>query len=264
MTDPGPSEHSAAVDVPVHHLVRDRWSPRSFRHDPVDGEDLARLFEAARWAPSNGNAQPWRYLLTYRGEPAHQRLVATLNEGNRRWAPNAPVLVASYAQTVFAAKGDRPARVNPTALHDLGLANATLALQATALGLCVHFMAGFDAPAGFARWHPECVAAEKSRSRSTHGTRVRVRSDARETRLESTRRLADHVFVDVPRRVRSGPRERHCAGRRCGRHHAATSSVVASTSSMRQDQAVRTPTCYWLVNCFVSGHDEGIEGFRRS
>ncbi len=154
MTDPGPSEHSAAVDVPVHHLVRDRWSPRSFRHDPVDGEDLARLFEAARWAPSNGNAQPWRYLLTYRGEPAHQRLVATLNEGNRRWAPNAPVLVASYAQTVFAAKGDRPARVNPTALHDLGLANATLALQATALGLCVHFMAGFDAPALIASFPP--------------------------------------------------------------------------------------------------------------
>lgn len=154
MTDPGPSERSAAVDVPVHHLVRDRWSPRSFRHDPVDGEDLARAFEAARWAPSNGNAQPWRYLLTYRGEPAHQRLVATLNEGNRRWAPNAPVLVASYAQTVFAAKGDRPARVNPTALHDLGLANATLALQATALGLCVHFMAGFDAPALIASFPP--------------------------------------------------------------------------------------------------------------
>ncbi|MBK7723108.1 MAG: nitroreductase family protein [Austwickia sp.] len=154
MPDPGPTNRSAPVDVPVHHLIRDRWSPRAFLPDPVDGEDLARLFEAARWAPSSGNSQPWRYLVTYRGEPAHQRLLATLNEGNRRWAGAAPVLVASYAQVTFPAKGDRPARPNPTALHDLGMANALLAIQATALGLHVHFMSGFDQEAVNAAFPP--------------------------------------------------------------------------------------------------------------
>lgn len=154
MSDPGPSERSAAADVPIHHLIRDRWSPRSFRPEPVDGEDLARLFEAARWAPSNGNAQPWRYLLTYRGEVAHDRLLATLTERNQRWAQAAPVLVAAYACTVFPAKGDKPARPNPTAAHDLGLANAMLAVQATALGLHVHFMGGFDAAALTAAFPP--------------------------------------------------------------------------------------------------------------
>lgn len=154
MSDPGPSERSAPADVPIHHLIRDRWSPRAFRSDPVDGEDLARLFEAARWAPSNGNAQPWRYLLTYRGERSHERLVATLTGRNQVWAQAAPVLVAAYARTVFPAKGDKPARANPTAAHDLGLANAMLAVQATALGLHVHFMGGFDAAALTAAFPP--------------------------------------------------------------------------------------------------------------
>lgn len=154
MREPAPSERSAAADVPIHQLIRDRWSPRAFRADPVDTEDLARLFEAARWAPSNGNAQPWRYLLTFRGEPAHERLLATLTGRNRLWARAAPVLVGAYALMVFPAKGDKPARPNPTAVHDLGLANAMLAVQATALGLYVHYMGGFDAAALAAAFPP--------------------------------------------------------------------------------------------------------------
>lgn len=149
-----PHSRDAAADAPVFDLIRQRWSPRSFRPDPVTDEDLRAVFEAARWAPSNGNSQPWRYLLTFRGEPAHRRLVATLNAGNRRWAPSAPVLVAAYARTTFPPKGDKPARTNPTAQHDLGLANAILAIQATALGLHVHFMAGFDADALLAAFPP--------------------------------------------------------------------------------------------------------------
>lgn len=154
MSAPGPNHRSAATDVPIHHLIRDRWSPRAFRSDPVAEADLARLFEAARWAPSSGNVQPWRYLVTHRGDASHQRLVGTLTGRNGSWAPMAPVLAAAYTLTVFPAKADKPVRSNPTAAHDLGLANAMLALQATAIGLYVHFMSGFDAAALDAAFPP--------------------------------------------------------------------------------------------------------------
>jgi nitroreductase len=103
---------------------------------------LARVFEAARWAASSSNAQPWRFLLTRAGEASFQKLHACLSRGNQPWTERVPVLLLSVTDTVFAAKGDKPARDNPTAKHDLGLAAANLALQATALELYVHPMAG--------------------------------------------------------------------------------------------------------------------------
>ena len=135
---PAPTDHA------VHEIIEHRWSPRAFAATPVEEEKLRQLFEAARWAASSSNVQPWRFLVARNGETSFQKLYDCLAGGNQAWTQNVPVLVLSVADTMFPAKGDKPARDNPTAKHDLGLAFANLTFQATALGLHVHAMAGFD------------------------------------------------------------------------------------------------------------------------
>lgn len=138
----------AITTAPIHAVLRARWSPRAFDPAPLPGATLHTLFEAARWAPSSGNAQPWRFVVaTIDGEPeAHARFVACLNEGNRRWAFRAPVLLFACAKRTIE-RPDRPPRDNAHAWYDLGQAVAHLSVQATAEGLFVHQMAGFDAAA---------------------------------------------------------------------------------------------------------------------
>ena len=133
---------AAPVDRPVHRLVRDRWSTLAFADEPVAPAMLASLLEAARWAPSSYNEQPWSFLVARREEgEAFQRMLSCLAEGNRRWAKDAPVLMVSLARDTFARNG----RENRHALHDVGQAVAQLTAEATARGLSVHQMAGFDA-----------------------------------------------------------------------------------------------------------------------
>lgn len=134
-------EKPAPADHPIHDLIRRRWSLRSFSDRPVPDETLRSLFEAARWAPSSFNEQPWSFLVTRRGEEAFDRLAECLTGSNPRWAPRAPVLVLSIARLDIARSG----APNRHAYHDLGLAVGNLVLQATAMGLFVHQMAGFDA-----------------------------------------------------------------------------------------------------------------------
>jgi nitroreductase len=126
---------------PINDLIRARWSPRAFSTRPVEPEVLRSLFEAARWAPSSMNAQPWAFLTAAldRQPEAHARLVETLGENNRRWASNAPVLVLALAKTER-----EPGQANRTASYDLGQAVALLSLQATELGIYVHQMGGFN------------------------------------------------------------------------------------------------------------------------
>ncbi len=135
---------TAPSDIDIHDLIAHRWSPRAFAPTPIEGDTLQKLFEAARWAPSASNTQPWRFLLTRQGEAGFIKLHGCLSRGNQPWTEHVPVLLLSVAQTVLPAKDDKPARENATALHDLGLALANLTLQATALELSVHPMAGFD------------------------------------------------------------------------------------------------------------------------
>lgn len=131
----------ADAQYPVHDLINRRWSPRAFSEQPVDRTTLLSLFEAARWAPSSSNEQPWRFVVATRDDPtAYDRLLACLAEGNRRWAYRAPVLILSVASMNF----EDEAKPNRHALHDTGLATENLLLQATALGLAAHPMAGFD------------------------------------------------------------------------------------------------------------------------
>lgn len=134
-------EKSAETDVPIHELLARRWSPRAFAEQPVEQEQLHSLFEAARWAPSSSNEQPWRFIVaTKDDQAAYDRHLACLLEGNRKWAFRAPVLILSVARLDFEDDG----KPNRHAFHDTGLALENLLLQAAALGLVAHPMAGFD------------------------------------------------------------------------------------------------------------------------
>ncbi len=131
----------AETQFPLHDLLKRRWSPRAFSGQPVEPDRLLTLLEAARWAPSSSNEQPWRFVVATKQEPAdYDRLLACLLEGNRKWAYRAPVLILSVVRRDFEDDG----RPNRHAFHDVGLATENLLLQATALGLVAHPMAGFD------------------------------------------------------------------------------------------------------------------------
>lgn len=133
-----PSNHMKPA---IHKHLANRWSPKSFSTRPVEREKLAQIFEAARWAPSSYNAQPWSFILATRNDAeGYARLLSTLVEPNRAWAQNAPVLILGVAKKDF----NHVARANRFALYDLGQATANLIFQASALGLHVHQMGGFD------------------------------------------------------------------------------------------------------------------------
>ena len=131
----------AATDHPVHSLIRERWSPRAFSPKAVPPEVLQSLFEAARWAPSSNNEQPWAFIVAAHEDSAsHARMLSTLVQSNQAWAGQAPVLVIAVSKLAFARNGNP----NRNAFYDTGGAVAYLTTEATARGLFVHQMAGFD------------------------------------------------------------------------------------------------------------------------
>jgi nitroreductase len=133
------SPKQATPDHPIHELIARRWSPYAFSDRAVSKDDLSSLFEAARWAASSYNEQPWRYIVaTKANADEFGRLLSCLVEGNQAWARAAPVLALGCTSLNFALNN----KPNAAALHDLGLASATLTLEATARGLFVHQMAG--------------------------------------------------------------------------------------------------------------------------
>jgi nitroreductase len=134
-------EKPADVAHPIHELLRRRWSPRAFDPRPVEREKLFSILEAARWAASSNNEQPWSYLVATKEEPEEfAKMVSCLVPGNQVWAKHAPVLMISVVKTVFA-RNNAPNRV---ALHDVGAASCSLTLQALSLGLFVHQMGGIE------------------------------------------------------------------------------------------------------------------------
>lgn len=131
----------AETRFPIHELLGRRRSPVAFAPTPVSRETLGSLLEAARWAPSSFNDQPWSFVVARREEgEAFERLASVLVPGNRAWAERAPVLLVTVARLAFARNG----KPNRHAFHDVGLAAACLTFQAEALGLHVHQMAGLD------------------------------------------------------------------------------------------------------------------------
>lgn len=130
---------NAATEHPILKLLAERWSPYGFEDRPVSDTDLRSLFEAARWAASSYNEQPWNYLVaTRQNPPEYERLLSCLVEANQAWAKTAPVLVLGVVSLQFAKnKTD-----NRAAVHDLGLAAGNLSIEATVRGLSVHQMIG--------------------------------------------------------------------------------------------------------------------------
>ena len=130
---------SPDTQYPIHALLEKRWSPRAFSNKAVTAEALGSLFEAARWAASCYNEQPWRYIVA-RKEDAdeYDRLMSCLVEANQVWAMQAPVLMLAVTKKTFTFN-DKP---NAHARHDLGLATAGMMLQAAALDLYMHAMGG--------------------------------------------------------------------------------------------------------------------------
>jgi nitroreductase len=157
---------AAPVSHPVHDLVKHRWSPRAFADRPLEPAKLRSLFEAARWAASSYNAQPWFFIYATRQEPENfQRILNCMVEFNQSWAKTAPVIGISVARLKF----ERDGNPNRHAYHDVGQAAANLAIQAAAEGLQLHQMAGilvdkarellsipegYDPVAGFALGYP--------------------------------------------------------------------------------------------------------------
>lgn len=134
-------EKQADTAYPINELLQRRWSPRAFSDKMVETDKLRSLFEAARWAPSSNNEQPWSFIIaTKDDENTYRRLFECLKEGNKKWAFRAPVLMLSVARLNFEDEGTP----NRHAFHDTGMAVFSLVVQATALGLMVHQMAGFD------------------------------------------------------------------------------------------------------------------------
>lgn len=128
-------------DYPLHQCILNRWSPRSFADTPLTEETALTLLEAARYAASMNNFQPWRFMYaTKEQKDRYDNLFSCLKDGNKVWAKSAPMLMLTLIKVNF----ENTEKPHPLALHDLGLAMGNLTTQASSMGLYVHNMAGFD------------------------------------------------------------------------------------------------------------------------
>jgi nitroreductase len=152
------SEKSALTNHPIHELLAERWSPYAFQDRLVSEADLCSLFEAARWAASSYNEQPWSYIVSTKENPElFQELLSCLVDANQVWAKDAPVIALGIVSHKFT----RNQEDNRAATHDLGLATSNLVVEATAREICVHQMIGilpdkarelFEIPEGYEAW----------------------------------------------------------------------------------------------------------------
>ncbi len=133
------SVKNASPDSPIQKVLSDRWSPYGFDERPLPETDLRSLFEAARWAASSYNEQPWSYFVATKDNPQEfEQILSCLVEANQEWAKFAPVLALGVVSLKFSRNG----KDNRAAIHDLGLASANLTVEATARGISVHQMIG--------------------------------------------------------------------------------------------------------------------------
>jgi nitroreductase len=130
----------AKTNYPVLDIIKNRWSPRSFSEKAIPADDMNTILEAATWAFSSMNEQPWRYIVAHRGTPLFDIFLNSLYAGNQPWNKQAAALVLSVQKTKYSENG----KINRVALHDIGAANILLTLQANSLGIYSHVMGGFD------------------------------------------------------------------------------------------------------------------------
>jgi nitroreductase len=124
----------------IHKLITDRWSPVAFDDRAVEQVKIHLLFEAAKWAPSSRNSQPWRFVYATKEMPEYPVFLDLMSEYNQIWASTAPLLVMPLAQVISTYK-NRPERL---AYYEAGMAVGNLQIQAVAMGLFVHQLGGYD------------------------------------------------------------------------------------------------------------------------
>ena len=138
------SRNGRTADFPIDPIFLDRWSPRALSGEPISDDDLFTLFEAARWAPSSSNLQPWRFLYAKGGEAHWPLFFDALKESNKTWAEDAAALIVVLSKRTAPVRGSDAVRESYTHSFDAGAAWAYLALQASLLGWVAHGIAGFD------------------------------------------------------------------------------------------------------------------------
>ena len=143
-------EKPADTQIPIHEILGNRWSTVAFDGRPIERDKLLSVMEAARWAPSSRNEQPWAFLVATKEDSQNfEAMAGVLVSGNKIWAEKAPALILTLAHTQLAKDG----APNRHGFYDLGQATANLIAQATSLGLATHQMGGFDVEAARARFH---------------------------------------------------------------------------------------------------------------
>ena len=140
MTDPITIK-APTVQSDVHPLIQKRWSALAFADQAIKEAQMEELFEAASWAASAFNEQPWEYIYAHRGSKGFEELWSCLNPGNQPWTKQAAVLFVALKRNTYTKNG----KFNNSAAHDVGMANAHLLLQAVHRDIYGHLMAGFDA-----------------------------------------------------------------------------------------------------------------------
>ncbi len=190
------SQDRLEAQIEIAPLLAARWSPRAFSGESLSPADLAALFEAARWAPSASNEQPWRFIVARRDQPdAFTRVFECLSEGNRRWAGSAGALCIGVAARI-----NSRGRENGHARYDLGQAVAHLSIQASTAGLYVHQMGGFSAEAARATFAiPDGFDPVVAIALGRLGDPNTLAENDRERELDPRRRrpLAETVFTGV-------------------------------------------------------------------
>ena len=137
------------ADYPIHEMFLNRWSPRAFTRQPITMEELLTMLEAARWAASSYNSQPWRFLYALRDTPAWERFLNLLVPFNQSWAKDASALVFLVSNSTMRSPRSGNEVPSPTHSFDAGTASGYFALQASLMGWYVHGMVGFDADRAF-------------------------------------------------------------------------------------------------------------------
>jgi len=140
MSLPTPQHKQAVTSIEINELLKKRYSPKAFSSEPISEDEILKLQEAARWAPSSGNSQPWRFLLARNKTNAFNRIMEGLDVGNRYWCQYAPVLILTIGEVISTRNGKEQRYRG----HDIGQATSHLTFQAAELGIYVHQMAGFN------------------------------------------------------------------------------------------------------------------------
>jgi nitroreductase len=185
------------ADYPINRQFIERWSPRAFTGEPVPEFDLHTMFEAARWAPSSSNLQPWRFLYALGGTLDFDKFLALLVEGNRVWGKNAGALIILISKTTAPVSGTDKVVPSRTHSFDTGTSWGYLALEAMRLGWAAHAMAGFDVARTIVDLKiPDDYRPEAAIAIGRHGDKSLLPEYLREREIPSNRRpQKDFVFA---------------------------------------------------------------------